>query len=83
MPRIKRRPNLRDLYRVARSHAGTVEPDDCGGLEIVAPSGQRWIDAKVQCYVLPLNEIEPEHHAEEIQRCIDLIERGTEPYPGG
>lgn len=74
------KPTMANLRKLALHHGGTVEPDGMGGYEVVAPPDRRWIDAEVQCYVLPLNEYEPHERAAEIQTCIDMIEAGHEPY---
>lgn len=73
---------IADVRKVAVKHGGRVESDGCGGYEVLA-EGRRWQDAEVQCYVLPMNEIEPEDRQDELQRCVDLISAGHEPYPGG
>lgn len=77
----RKRLTIADVRRVATRHGGKVQRDGCGGYEVIAPPGRRWIDAEVQCYVLPLNEYEPGERQAELQRCIDLIEAGHEPYP--
>ena len=80
---VNRKLTIDDVRRVAAKHGGEVLSDGLGGYEILAPYRRRWKDAEVQCYVLPLNGIEPEDQQDEIQRCIDLIQDGHEPYPGG
>jgi hypothetical protein len=76
-----KKPSVKDVRKVAESHGGRVVPDGCGGYEVLAPPNRRWIDAEVQCYVLPINEYEPDERPGELQRCIDMIEAGHEPYP--
>jgi hypothetical protein len=72
---------ITDVRRVAARHGGRVQPDGCGGYEVLAPPDRRWINAEVQCYVLPLNEYEDDERQDELQRCIDMIEDGIEPFP--
>jgi hypothetical protein len=79
----KRRLTISDVRRVAAKHGGLVEGDGMGGYEVLAPPGRRWIDAEVQCCVLPLTEMEDDEERQwAIQSCIDMIFRGHEPYPG-
>jgi hypothetical protein len=78
---MSKKPTMADVRRIAKKHSGSVESDGMGGYEVLAPSGRRWIDAEVQCYVLTLNEYEKHEIPDEIQRCVDLIENGHEPYP--
>jgi hypothetical protein len=72
---------MADLRMLAKRLGGTVEKDGVGGYEIVAPPDCRWIDAEVQCYVLPLSEYPRAERLELIRECFDMIQAGHEPYP--
>lgn len=69
------------MKREAKKHGGRVESDGCGGYEVLAPDGRRWIGAEVWCYPLPVSEYESaEERQNEFQTCIDEISLGHEPY---
>lgn len=75
--------SLKTIRRVAAKFGGTIEPDGCGGYEVLAPDHYRWIDGEVQCLVLALSEYDrPGEKEAEIQRCIDIISGGIERFPG-
>jgi hypothetical protein len=78
-----KRLTIADVKRLAVKLGGRVQPDGCGGYEVLAPPHCRWIDAEVQCYPLPLNECQDaQEKQDEIQTCLNLIGGGHERFPG-
>lgn len=76
----KKKLTIADVRRAAERCGGRVESDGCGGYDLLAPDGRRWIDAEVWCQPIPLNEMEPDEKQDELRRCLDIISLGHEPY---
>ena len=70
---------LRDVKRAASTWGGTVESDGCGGYDVLAPRGYRWIVAEVWCYPLPLSEAESKEERQEmLTQAVNMLRGGIE-----
>ena len=76
---MNRKLTVRDVVRAAKVHGGLVVRDGCGGWEMLAPLGKRWVSLEVYAQPLPLNEAESHQERQDmLQAAIDGTKDGVE-----
>jgi hypothetical protein len=53
-----KKPTVADIRRAAEKVGGSLEPDGCGGWDLLAPNGKRWVESETWCQPIPLAEAE-------------------------
>jgi hypothetical protein len=75
-----KRLTISKVRRAAAKAGGRVEPDGCGGYELIAPYGYRWASSETVFQPIPLNEAQDADSRQEMLRwAMDCATGGLEP----
>lgn len=73
------RLTIASVKRAAAKAGGRVEPDGCGGYDLLAPDGKRWVESETWCQPIPLGEADsPSERSDMLRMAMDCLAGGLE-----